>query len=329
MIELRIPIPLRALLLAGATSAIASAQTPAAPEQPTLSDDAKLERVKGLYRAGKYKECADAFDQLLDPKQPGLTDRDAIESARIWDAVCLLGDGDKQRADDSLRKALDANRLMAQPDNLTYPQAVIDEFLAVRDSMRAAIDKAEAERRAADQQRLKAAQQRAADDRARLARLVDLASTREVTQVNQRWIAAIPFGVGQFQNRQDALGWLFLTSESLLAATALTSVYVRTQLDAEEVRLTNTSALGSAVQDAKNLNATWHAVSQISGWGLLGVAAIGITHAELTFVPQFRRTDKRKLPPDLERLPEHVGTGVTPEIAAVPGGVSLGFSLSF
>jgi hypothetical protein len=331
MTEHRFLIALSVLALAGASSAIASAQTPAPAGQNTaLSDEGKLERVKGLYRAEKYAECASAFAELLDPKAPGLSDRDVIESARIWNAVCLLANGQKARADESLRKAIDANKLMATPDNLTYPPDVIDEFLLVKDTMRAEIDKAEAERRAADQKRKNAEQARIQKERERLRQLVDLAGTETITRVNRRWIAAVPFGVGQFQNRQDALGWLFLTSETLLAGTALTSVYVRTKIDADLVELKGKD--GQAVQDANNLRATWHAVSLISGWGLVAVAAAGVAHAELTFVPEFRITKRRKLSPELERLPDRVGRGGTelrPEVAVVPGGASFGLKMTF
>jgi hypothetical protein len=326
MTEHRFPIALSVLALAGATSAIASAQTPApAGQTAALSDEGKLERVKGLYRAGKYAECAQAFDELLDPKAPGLSDRDVIESARIWNAMCLLGSGQKARADESLRKALDANKLMATPDNLTYPQPVIDEFLLVKEKMSAEIDKAEAERRAAEQKRQDAERARVQNERERLRQLADLAAIETVTTVNRRWIAAVPFGVGQFQNRQDALGWLFLTSETLLAGTALTGIYVRTKLERDMPDVSNEQQ----AQQVADLKLTWTTVAQISGWGLVAVAAVGVAHAELTFVPQFRTTKKRKLPPELERLPERVAVEVRPDVAVVPGGASFGLKMTF
>ena len=72
------------------------------------------------------------------------------------------------------------------------------------------VSQAQEEKAKAEAERQKAA--------LRLAMLEKLASEETVTSGSSRWLALVPFGVGQFQNGQTALGWTFLATESLLVA---------------------------------------------------------------------------------------------------------------
>src|SRR5687768_4372810 len=79
-------------------------QAQTAPPPPStserLSDDSELQRVVGLYDAGRYDDCARELDKLLDPKgQRPLQRRQVKETARIYHAACLIGSGQFERAD--------------------------------------------------------------------------------------------------------------------------------------------------------------------------------------------------------------------------------------
>src|SRR5450432_4653727 len=79
----------------------------AAAVAPRLNDAAELARVVGLYEAGKYGACADSLHLLLsDTSARPLRDPDVVESARIYQAACLIGSGDQQGADEPLRAAI-------------------------------------------------------------------------------------------------------------------------------------------------------------------------------------------------------------------------------
>ncbi len=112
---------------------------------------------------------------------------------------------------------------MKAPDSLIFPRPVIERFFRVRRSLEEKI-------RADEEKRLKAATAHAeavrleeVRQRERLVQLEKLASREVVVEKHERWIAAVPFGVGQFQNRDNSLGWFFFGSELLTAGAALAS----------------------------------------------------------------------------------------------------------
>lgn len=285
-----------------------------------LGDDARLASVVNLYEAGKYAECASELGAMLAPDaRRKIRDRDVLENARIYHAACLIGSGNAAAADEPLRAAIRANIQMKPPDSLVFPPPVIERFLRVRQSLYEEIKKAEAQRvqearRAAEEQKA-----RARTEQQRVVALERLAS-QEVTVVkNRRWVALVPFGVGQFQNGDDGLGWVFLTSETVLAATALTSIAMQTGLQLEAQRLHNPA--NNAVL------ATWHTLVVVSSYAFLGVAATGVAQAQLGFVPETRVVRERPLPPELRRKTSAVS--IEPSVSLVPGSAYLGLSGRF
>ena len=71
------------------SAATAGADSQRRPDD-RLSDEAELARVVGLYEAGKYRECSEHIERLLDPigkaplRQPAI-----VENARVYWAACL------------------------------------------------------------------------------------------------------------------------------------------------------------------------------------------------------------------------------------------------
>ena len=131
--------------------------------------------------------------------------------------------------------------------------------------------------------------------RLRLAMLETLASEETVVQTNSRWIALVPFGVGQFQNGQTALGWTFLASESLLVVGSAISQVV----DIYNVNQMN-DAIASGSTTANGYHARAFAAyvatnSFTAGFALVAIA--GIIHAQATFVPEHVQVRSRPLPP--------------------------------
>lgn len=289
--------------------------------QPTsgLSDQTELARVVTLYEAGKYAECVKEFAGLIGGEPHKIDDPEVLERARIYYAACLIGNAQVADAEEQMRKAIRQNPLMRPPDSLVFPALVIDGFFKVQDSLRDEIKRAEAKELEKKRAAAAAASRRAAAEKRRVERLEELATREVVVTKNQRWIAALPFGVGQFQNRDPWLGYLFLGSEVILAGTAIGAMVIQLDLNAR--------ADDDPPPDPDDLNPKLQAAHQtmlITSWGFLGVATIGVLQAQLAYVPEFRDTVKKPLSPDLRR-PEHQPTlSWVPVAAPTAGGGTLG-----
>lgn len=311
-------------LCSGPVRAEAKADEPAPdepialPQQAELSDQAELARVVSLYEGGKYAECASEFGRLLGSDGGRkLREERVIERARIYHAACLIGSGKPELADAPLKAAIQNDVRMEPPDGLVFPPAVVQRFLRVRDTMHALIRAREEEEikkaralAAAQSQKTKAEQQRVRG-------LEELASQESVVIKNRRWIGLVPFGVGQFQNGDTGLGWVFFSTEALLAGTALTSLAVRSYIQADLARVPSA--------DEVDVNARlqgWHTTLELSAYGLLGVAALGILEAQLSFEPEMREVRKRTLPKHLR--PPQKTTFVQPSGGFTRDGFSLG-----
>lgn len=291
-------------------------------EPPHLTDSAELARVVSFYEAGKYGECADALRRLLttDSARP-LHDADVIESARIYHAACLIGSGQNQAADEPLRAAIRQNPQMKAPDSLVFPAPVVERFLRVRETMFDVIRKAEDERVRRAQELAAEQEERARKERARVVGLEELAQQQSIVVPNSRWFALVPFGVGQFQNGDKPLGFVFLTSEVLLAAATLTSIGVQTHLVLEANRVNKVDpSINGRLDD-------WHTAIEITSYAWLGVTVIGIVEAQLSFVPEQHKTRRRPLPAELR--PQSSAVRWVPSAVPVPGGALLGVSGRF
>jgi hypothetical protein len=294
-----------------ATHAPVPASSAATP--PQLNDSAELARVVGMYDAGKYGECADSLHGLLSEDSPRpLRDPDVVENARIYHAACLIGSGAPQLADEPLRAAIRQNPQMKPPDSLVFPPQVIDRFLRVRETMFDVIKRAEDERVRHAQELAKQQEERARRERVRVAGLERLAQQETVVTPNSRWLALVPFGAGQFQNGKDTLGYVFLTSEVLLAASTLTSLGIETHLVLQANQLAKPEL---SINDTLH---NWNTALRYSSYAWLGVSIIGVAEAEISFVPEQRRIRRRPLPLDLR-----------PTAEATPGGAVFGLSGQF
>jgi hypothetical protein len=179
-----------------------------------LSD---LEKAYAAYAAHKYVDAEERLRALLDPKIGTLKDPDRVADARMYLGAVLLAEGRRPDALGVFQRLL-LDKEDYQPDPLRVPLEALDALIDVRSQIRETVRALQVERarhQQDEQAKLDAERQRAA---ARVAVLEKLAGEEIVIERSSRLIALLPLGVGQFQNRQDTLGWAFLVSESLLAA---------------------------------------------------------------------------------------------------------------
>ncbi len=253
-----------------------------------LSD---LERAYGAYVGHHYAEAESRLRALLDTKVGALKDPESVADARMYLGAVLLAEGKKEAAAELLEELV-LEKPDYQPDPMRVPlaalDAVVDARLRLRDKLVAI--QAEKVRRAVDEKaRAEAVKQRAA---LRLARLERDASEEVVVERHSRWEALIPFGVGQFQNRQYALGWSLFTTESLLAAGSAISL---------GLNLYNESLAYEAVQGRTGTASQYEARAQeasilgnVFAAGFAAVVIGGIVQAEAAFVPQHVHVEERK-----------------------------------
>jgi hypothetical protein len=292
------------------------------PAAGHLSDEAELSRVVGLYEAGKYGECSTEIERLLDPTgRAPLRQSSIVENARVYWAACLLGAGEADAADAPLRAAIHENPQMKPPDSLVFPQPVVEHFLKVRDSLVNEIRAAEQTRIRQAQAEARQRQQRLAEDRDRMRALEQLAQKETIVQKNSRAKAFIPFGFGQFQNREPALGYTLLASQAVLGSLSLASIIVQSRMATQAYELRQ---VGTVSADYEKNQATWGAVRTLSFWGFSALAAGGILQAQLEFVPEFRETRRRPLPPSLApSKPKPTEVSAAPYFDQTGGGITV------
>jgi hypothetical protein len=189
-----------------------------------------------------------------------------------------------------------ADRPRYDPDQLKVTvqamYAFIDAKTRNRDKIRASL---EAEAAAAEADILRTEQEKLRQAK-RLATLEKLASEELVVMRHSRWIALVPFGVGQFQNGQTGLGVAFLASESAFAVGSVVGAAFTIYNEAR------TNAARQA-QPQERSAIVFHSRADLAA--LLGnvsigacafTAIVGVIHAQLTFVPDHVEVHKRAIP---------------------------------
>lgn len=299
---------------------------PQSPKKPSskalradlgLSAETSLARATAFYEAGQYAQCADAFGALLDdPTQASSIAPRAREQASVYRAACLIALGRGDEADETFRRAIRENPQIAVPNAIVFPPAVIERFIVVRTTLMEEIRRADEERAQREQQAAIAARQRTERERIRVQHLEELASQETLVVQNQRWIAWVPFGVGQFQNRDYVLGGSFLAAEVLLAGTAITATSIELSLNAQAK---GGAGLTGPVDELNRSIRAANEVGLIATSGFILVAGLGILQANLAFVPEFPGGVRPRTKPTRAASPSPPVVGFAP----MPGGAAF------
>jgi hypothetical protein len=254
-----------------------------------------LDKAFSAYVAHRYEDAETRLRALLDPKTGSLRDPDVVADARMLLGAVLIAEARRDEAEHVFERLL-IDKPSYAPDPLRVSAEAMYAFIDARSRSREMIEKAEAEARAkAEAERARVEAEKRNED-ARRAALEKLCSQEVIVARHSRYIGLLPFGIGQFQNGQNALGALFLTTEVLLAAGTIVSSAIESYNVAHmysEFSTGDTHGAGEYLRRAQ-------AASQV-GVGLaaaFGLVAIGgIAHAELTFVPQRVEIRKRAIVP--------------------------------
>lgn len=280
---------------------------------------ADLEKARAAYLARNYAEAEERLRALVDPKT-GVKELTLLSQARMYLGAVLLAQGKHDQAVDVFEKLILEDPPF-EPDPLGYPTDVINTFIDVRlqlqERLRQAAQNAaklEAERRArAEEEKRKQEEW--------LGKVKAMAQEEKITVRNNRLLAFLPFGVGQFQNGQPILGWTFLVSEAaLVVGTAVTIPmysYARGRAE-EEARAGDIERKADLYQERADTIQVAN-LSMAGAFGLLAVA--GIVQANIAYVPETFETKKRELPPLSRTVPR-----ISPIVAPLAGGAFVGLS---
>jgi tetratricopeptide (TPR) repeat protein len=253
-----------------------------------------LEKAHNAYVAHKYDDAATRLRALLDPRTGTLKEPDNVADARMYLGAAMLALGKKADAEAVFEQLL-RDKPDYQPDPLRVSLQATDALIDVRSRMREELAASMAERvRQAQEEKAKADAERQ-KGALRLAMLEKLASEETIVRINSRWVGALPFGVGQFQNGQTALGWAFLSTESLLLAGSGIGQLV-TLYNEGQARDAVASNAGTQYQYQGRAHDAYVAANVFTA-GFALVAIAGIVHAQLTFVPERTQIRQRDLPP--------------------------------
>jgi hypothetical protein len=287
-----------------------------------LADEtADFQQARNAYLKKDYGEATSRFEEMLDPTKGTLKTKEVIDEAQFCYGAVKFAVGERENAHKLWDKVLSDTKGTYTADSFTYSSEVINDFITEKQRWKNELlqhEQAQAEIDAA--QRAKEAAERARLE-ARVKDLETLLSLETVVVQNSRETALLPFGIGQFQNGQKLLGWIFLSTEiaGVLGTCALFIPY-RYYIDQYNAARTGPGSpqyrqelANEAAAVAQNIRTADFIIL-----GALGAIMItGIFQAEIAFKPTVTYTRKRTV------------SGVWPSFAPLPNGAALGLHGTF
>jgi tetratricopeptide (TPR) repeat protein len=255
-----------------------------------------FDHARALYVKRNYAGAASALKALVGTDPPRVSERLLILESRKYLAASLLFLGQRDEARTQFRLLL-AMEPFYTLDPLAFPTEVVTLFEKVKDDLEAQFAEAriEQERQREELQRL--AQERAEQEHKSMALLFELAQQSQTVERNSRWVATIPFGVGQFQNGHKSFGMALAVLEGIAVAGS-----IATYIGHEQVADDHPDR--SQVSNKKQEEAIWRNTNNVSFGVFAALAVIGIIDAHVRFVPGRTSERSRPLPPELKRWGE-------------------------
>jgi hypothetical protein len=202
-------------------------------------------------------------------------------------------------------------------DPVAFPEAVVETFQEVQAEVTAELAQKEA-LDAARQQRERASElEELIEQQQRIQALEELAATETTEKVNSRWIAALPWGIGQFQNENRKLGIMFAVTESAFLAASIATFIGHNSLRDE-------NPAPSEIARAQRVEKALRIGNWVSVGALVSFYIAGVIEAEVRFKPVIRSTRKRELPEELQR-PESRGPEVRFQLGLTGGRIRVDF----
>jgi hypothetical protein len=253
----------------------------------------EFEAARARYDRHDYKRAVDAFRGLVGRDPPRITNALLVLESRKYYAASLLFVGADEEARLQFRLLLQQEPEYAL-DPLAFPTDVVALFESVKAQLRKDLDR---RREAELEEQRQAAQEAEAARRERrqnLGRLRGLAEQQTIEVRNSRWLATVPFGVGQFQNGQRGLGVALAMAETFAATTSVVTYFGHQGMVGDHATASNSD-------DLKQRERIWRAANWASFGTFAVLAVASIVDAHVRFVPARVIQAPRPLPEDLDR----------------------------
>ena len=255
---------------------------------PVAADElSDFESARRSYDKQSYAKAARGLESLVGGVVPRATNSVVRLEARKYLGATYLFLGKKDAAREQFRLLLEEDPDYAI-DPVAFPEAVVQTFqevqkgVAVERARRDALEAARQKRERSEEVEELIRQQQ------RIEALEKLASEETIEKVNSRWIAAIPFGVGQFQNENRKLGIMFATTQSAFLAASIATFIGHNSLRDENPG-------PGEIERANRVEKALRIGNWVSVGAFLSFAIAGVVEAEVRFRPVIRSTQIRLL----------------------------------
>lgn len=227
------------------------------------------------YEAQDWQGAIDGFEPLVGGESPRLESLPLVLEARQYLATAYLFVGREGPAVAQLERLLGEDPSY-QIDAAQFPREVVQLFERVGQRL------AERREAQAERARLAAEVERLSEENA--AMRAELEGERTIEVPRSQWLVQIPFGVGQFENGEEGLGWFFFVTELLAGAGAVATLIAQQALVAaiQNNGMGVDGALWERVNEALSIvePLAW------SSSALFGVlVATGLIQANIAFTP--------------------------------------------
>jgi len=284
---------------------------------PVAADElSDFESARRNYDKQNYAKAARGLESLVGGVVPRATNPVVRLESRKYLGATYLFLGKKEAAREQFRALLEEDPEY-DIDPVAFPEAVVQTFQEVQQEVaaeRAREDALEAVRRQREQSD---EVEELIRQQERIRALEELAAVETVEKVNSRWIAALPFGIGQFQNQDRPLGIMFAVTESAFLVASIATFIGHNSLRDE-------NPAPSEIDRARRVERALRIGNWVSVGAFLSFAVAGVIEAEVRFKPVIRTTRKRELPEDT-RSPQTNGPQIRLELGLTGGKMRLDF----
>ncbi|MEM1417418.1 MAG: hypothetical protein AAGH15_21145 [Myxococcota bacterium] len=273
------------------------------------ADEGSFFDGRAAYRDGDYPRAVALFEDFLLPV-PASNDAVLVCQARKYLIAGYVLVRQENAAREEARRLLTEEACRESPlDRTSFPEAVVvlyDEVKAAVEveereaaARREAVQREERERQVAEQARVETIRE-----------LIEVATTETVEERNSRWVALLPFGIGQIRNGHRRAGLFFAITEGLLAGATL-GTFLAHQYYANEVNEFQNALEANPERLPEfrgarldQLERRFRVSNQVL-WATTGAVMIaGVIDAQVRYVPVRTETRRRPLPRSLREVGE-------------------------
>jgi len=277
---------------------------------PVAADElSDFESARRNYDKQNYAKAARGLESLVGGVVPRAMNPVVRLEARKYLGATYLFQGKKEAAREQFRSLLEEDPDY-DLDPVAFPEAVVQTFQEIKKEVSVELARKDALEAARRQRERSNEVEELVRQQQRIQMLEELAAVETVEKVNSRWIAALPFGIGQFQNEDRELGIMFAVTESAFLVASIATFIGHNSLRDE-------NPTPDEIERAERVEKAL----RIGNWVSVGAF---LSEAEVRFKPVIQTTRKRELPQDT-KSPQTTGPQIRLELGLTGGKMRLDF----